>query len=329
MSTILARTEPATAGDGRRARVGFIVGPTGSGKTALALALAQRLGAEIVNCDSRQVYRGMDIGTAKPSADELRRVPHHLIDIRTPDRPLDAARFAALAREAIADIVSRARVPIVVGGSGLYLRALRGGIFDGPPASREVRDELGAIAAAHGVPFLHAELRAIDPDAAARIGPNDLYRIIRALEVHRLTGEPISRHQDRHGFANRRYDSLVVAVALDRELLYANIDHRFDAMMRAGFLEEVRALIAAGYSPEKPPLCTIGYKHLASAIAGAASLDDAVALAKRDTRRFAKRQLTWFRRESDIVWLAPGRALEEGARLFREFLEPGRQAASD
>ncbi|MGH7864557.1 MAG: tRNA (adenosine(37)-N6)-dimethylallyltransferase MiaA [Candidatus Binataceae bacterium] len=328
MSVTVARSAPVGSAHDARQRVGFIVGPTGSGKSALALALAERIGAEIVNCDSRQVYRGMDIGTAKPSADELRRVAHHLIDIRVPDDPLDAATFAALARKSIAEIVSRKRLPLVVGGSGLYLRALRGGLFAGPPASRELRDEFAAVAAEHGVPTLHQELGAVDPAAASRIGRNDLHRIIRALEVHQLTGEPISRLQVRHGFADSPYQSLVVAIALDRKELYTSIDRRFDAMMRAGFLDEVRTLLAAGYSPAKAPLCTIGYKHLASVIRGQMALDDAVALAKRDTRRFAKRQLTWFRRESDILWLEPGRALQQGARLFEDFFSTGASAAS-
>ncbi len=319
MSASIAPREPAEVRVACRARVGFIVGPTGSGKTRLALAVAERLGAEIINCDSRQVYVGMDIGTAKPSADDRRRIPHHLIDVSTPDRPLDVAGFARLARDAIAMVVARGRPPIVVGGSGLYLRALRAGIFNGPPASRVIRDELAAAAAEHGVAHLHEELRALDPEAAAHVGPNDLYRIIRALEVHRLTGEPMSRHQQRHGFADRPYETLTVAIALDREQLYANIDRRFDEMIRAGFLDEVRALLDAGYAPEKPPLCTIGYKHVAAVVRGEAALDDAVAAAKRETRRFAKRQLTWFGPESDIVWLEPERALEGSARLFAEF----------
>jgi tRNA dimethylallyltransferase len=319
MSASVANREPAEVRVACRTRVGFIVGPTGSGKTRLALAVAERLGAEIINCDSRQVYAGMDIGTAKPAADDRRRIPHHLVDVRAPDRPLDVAGFTRLARDAIAGVVARGRPPIVVGGSGLYLRALRAGIFTGPSASRVIRDELAAAAAEHGVAHLHEELRALDPEAAARIGPNDLYRIVRALEVHRLTGEPMSRHQLRHGFADRPYETLTVAIALDREQLYANIDRRFDEMMRAGFLDEVRALLDAGYAPERPPLSSIGYRHLAAVVRGEVALDDAVAAAKRDTRRFAKRQLTWFRRESDIVWLESARAFDDGARLFDEF----------
>ena len=198
-------------------RVGFIVGPTGAGKTAVALEVAAALDAEIVNCDSRQVYRGMDIGTAKPSLDERRRIPHHLIDVRAPDAPLDVAEFAHLARAAIAEVAARGRRVLIVGGSGLYLRVLRGGIFPGPPASWEIRAELVASAECHGIAHLHECLREIDPFAAARINPNDLRRIVRAIEVFRLTGTPISEHQRRHRFAAHEYESLTVGLTLSRE----------------------------------------------------------------------------------------------------------------
>src|ERR1700686_2575720 len=184
-------------------RVGFIVGPTGVGKSAAAMALAERLGAEIVNADSRQVYSGMDIGTAKPGGGDRRRVPHHLIDIRAIDEPLDVAEFLKLARAAIAEIAARGRNVMVVGGSGFYLRVLRGGIFAGPAAAPELRRELEALAAEHGVEYLHARLAEVDAPSAERIGHRDLCRIVRALEVFRLTGRPISAHQQGHRFAAR------------------------------------------------------------------------------------------------------------------------------
>ncbi len=302
-----------------RIRVGFIVGPTGAGKSALALEVAERLGAEIVNADSRQFYRGLDIGTAKPSAGERCRVPHHLIDVRTPDCPLDVAVFGALARSAIANIAARGRSPLVVGGSGLYLRVLRGGIFPGPPASPETRARLAEIAAARGVPYLHERLADVDPEAAARIGHNDLYRIVRALEVYEVTGEPISRHQRRHGFADAGYATLVVGIAPERKQLYDAIDRRFDAMIAAGFVDEVRGLLAQGCSPEAAPLKTIGYKQIAAFVRGETTLDQAIALAKRDSRRLAKRQLTWFRRDPEIQWLDPSRAAQQALELFGRF----------
>jgi tRNA dimethylallyltransferase len=300
-------------------RVGFIVGPTGSGKTALALELAERLGAEIVNADSRLVYRGLDIGTAKPSPSERRRVPHNLIDIRPPDDPLDVAEFAALARSAIAEITSRGRQVLVVGGSGLYLRVLRGGIFEGPPASRELRDSLAARAREVGVEGLHRELAAVDPKAARRIGVHDLYRITRALEVFELTGEPISAHQRRHAFARGDYESLALAIDVERKDLYENINRRFDDMMAAGFIDEVRDLLAAGYSPERPPLKTIGYEQIAAYLRGEIDRETAVARAKQESRRLAKRQLTWFRHEPNLIWLDPMRASVQAFELLEAF----------
>lgn len=305
-------------------RVGFIVGPTGTGKSTLALEIAERLGAEIVNADSRLLYRGMDIGTAKPSLEERRRVPHHLIDVRAPDQPLDVAGFRELARLAIAAIAARGRPPIVAGGSGLYLKVLRGGIFSGPPASPKIREELAAIAAERGIGHLHAQLREIDPQAAVRISPNDLYRIVRALEVFRLTGIPISRHQRRHGFDSAEYHILTVGLELPRERLYTSVERRFDAMVAAGMVEEVRALIAAGYRVDAPPLCTIGYRQIAAHLRGELPLETAISLAKRDTRRLARRQLTWFRSDPGIVWVDAEQGSEQALKLFENFFaQPG------
>jgi tRNA dimethylallyltransferase len=302
-----------------RTAVGFIVGPTGAGKSALAMEVAERLNCEIVNADSRQFYRGMDLGTAKPSAEDRARVSHHLIDVRQPDEALDVAEFAQLARAAIEEIAARGRNPLVVGGSGLYLRVIRGGIFRGPAASAEIRDRLAKVAAEQGVAHLHLRLRELDPEAANRIGRNDLYRIVRALEVFELTGETISAHQQRHRFADLGYDTLTVGVAVEREKLYAAIDARFDAMVAAGLVAEVRALAEAGYSPDRPPLSTIGYKQIAMYLRGEIAIDDAVARARQESRRLAKRQLTWFRREPEIVWLDPERGAQDALALFGKF----------
>jgi len=302
-----------------RTAVGFIVGPTGAGKSALAMEVAERLNCEIVNADSRQFYRGMDLGTAKPSAEDRARVPHHLIDVRQPDEALDVAEFAQLARDAIEGIAARGRNPLVVGGSGLYLRVIRGGIFPGPPASAEIRDRLAKVAAEQGVAHLHQRLRELDLEAANRIGVNDLYRIVRALEVFELTGETISAHQRRHRFADIGYDTLTVGVEVERPKLYASIDARFDAMVAGGLVAEVRTLIDAGYSPDQPPLSTIGYKQIAAYLRGEIALDDAVAQARQESRRLAKRQLTWFRREPDVVWLDPERGAHDALELFAKF----------
>jgi tRNA dimethylallyltransferase len=302
-----------------RIRVGFIVGPTGAGKSALAMTVAERLNCEIVNADSRQFYRGMDLGTAKPSADDRARLPHHLIDVREPGAPLDVAEFGRLARAAIDEIAARGGNPLIVGGSGLYLRVIRGGIFHGPAASVEIRGRLSRIAAERGVEYLHRQLREIDPEAANRIGVNDLYRIVRALEVFELTGETISAHQQRHRFTDIGYDTLTVGVEVERKKLYEAIDGRFDQMMAAGLVDEVRALLDAGNSPEKPPLSTIGYKQVAAYLRGEMALADAVAAAKQESRRLAKRQLTWFRREPEIIWLDAERGTDDALALFGKF----------
>jgi len=315
----LSVTEIRASARPARTAVGFIVGPTGAGKSALAMEVAERLNCEIVNADSRQFYRGMDLGTAKPSAEDRARVPHHLIDVRQPDEALDVAEFAQLARDAIVEIAARGRNPLVVGGSGLYLRVIRGGIFPGPPASAEIRDRLAKVAAEQGVAHLHQRLRELDPEAANRIGVNDLYRIVRALEVFELTGETISAHQRRHRFANIGYDTLTVGVEVERPKLYASIDARFDAMVAGGLVAEVRTLIDAGYSPDQPPLSTIGYKQIAAYLRGEIALDDAVAQARQESRRLAKRQLTWFRREPQIVWLDPERGAQDALAFFGKF----------
>ena len=319
-----------------RVRAGLIVGPTAAGKSSIALRIAERLGAEIVNADSRQIYRWMDIGTAKPGLDERRRVPHHLIDIRGPDEPLDVAEFAALARAAIMEVAGRGRPVLVVGGSGLYLRAIRGGIFAAPPASSEIRARLAGLAGRHGVGHLFARLCEIDTEAAAWIMPNDLKRIVRALEVYEQTGVPISEHQRRHLFNERPFETLTIGLTLPRERLYRTIERRFDAMVEAGLVDEVRMLLANGYEPKLPmaatcaqgddrlksvplPLSTIGYREIAGFLCGEISLAEAIVRAKRASRRLAKRQLTWFRADPEIVWLDAAYEADEALTLFQNF----------
>jgi tRNA dimethylallyltransferase len=317
------------AGDGggsgsSLARIGLVVGPTGAGKTEFALELAARLGAEIVNADSRQLYRGMDLGTAKPNAAARARVPHHLVDVRDPATPMDVAEFAALARAAIGEIAARGSPALVVGGSGLYLRVLREGIFAGPAAAPAYRAELAAFAAEHGVSALHARLAAVDAETARRVSVGDLGRIVRALEVFALSGVAISEHQRRHRAAGGGYPNLAVGLMVARERLYQRLDRRFDAMMEAGLVDEVRGLLAAGAPAGGVIGQTIGYREIAQHLAGQFDLATAVALAKRETRRLAKRQMTWFRREPGLVWLDPHDGLEEAYRSFSEFLHPHR-----
>ena len=286
-----------------RPRIVCIVGPTASGKSALALELAERLRAEIVSADSRQIYRDLDIGTAKPTAAERARVPHHCLDLVAPGEVFDAARFRDAARAAIADIVGRRRAALVVGGTGLYLRALLGGLCPAPPRSPALR----AALAAEDAPALHRRLRALDPAAAARIAPADARRIVRALEVALASGVPLSRWQVAHGFAERAYDALVIGLARPTAELDARIAVRARAMVDAGFLDEVRALHRRGLGPEAPGLSAVGYRELLACVEGRTDLETALAAMVRATRRFAKRQRTWFRREPAIVWHHPER----------------------
>jgi len=295
------------------ARLVLVVGPTASGKTALAIALAEALGGEIVNADSVQVYRGLDIGSCKPTPEERARVPHHLVDVLDPDDPCDAGRFVRLADDAIADIRARGRRPLVVGGTGLWFRALVHGLAPVPAVQPAVRERLRAELDRLGPEGLHARLRAIDAEAAARISPRDPQRITRALEVFEAAGQPLSALQAAHRFAERRYDALVLAVDWPREALYERIDRRVARMMAAGFLAEVDALLARGLSPDLRPLRSLGYAELLAHRRGAWPLDEAVARIAQGHRRYAKRQLTWFRGVPETVWLPPDDAGRERA----------------
>jgi tRNA dimethylallyltransferase len=305
-----------------------LMGPTASGKTALALAWAEKYGGEIVSVDSAQVYRGLDLGAAKPSADELARVPHHLIDVREPWQRYSAAEFAADARAAIDGIVARGKLPILAGGTGLYFQALLQGLSPMPEADADTRAGIEAEAAAQGWPALHAQLARIDPAAAGRIHPSDPQRIQRALEVYRLSGKPISQWQ-RDGRAGSPLPLRVLKLAIapgDRALLHQRIEARFDAMLRAGLLDEVRRLRAMPGLRDHPrpldlpALRAVGYRqaweHLAGATSAAGFRDQAIFA----TRQLAKRQLTWLRGQLDLRWFDPGRGLAElqaALALFR------------
>jgi tRNA dimethylallyltransferase len=298
-----------------------IAGPTASGKSALSLDVAERFGGEIVNADSRQIYRYMDIGTAKPSAEERLRAPHHLFDVATPDERFDAARYRDLARPALSAIAARGRLPIVVGGTGLYIRALTSGLFAAPPACERLRRSLERLE--DRIPgTLHRWCRRLDRPVAERVHPNDHVRLIRALEVTLTTGERISDQQRRHGFADRIGTVLYLIVDPGVEELKRRIRTRSAGLFARGLVEEVRGLWERGYGPKLPPLRSIGYLEAGRVLSGETSLAQAVEDVVRATERFAKRQRTWFRGESDAVRIPPdegrGRIFEEIERFLEE-----------
>jgi tRNA dimethylallyltransferase len=289
--------------NGEKAKLVIILGPTSSGKTELAVRLAERFDGEIVNADSMQVYRGMDIGTAKPSAELRRRIPHHLIDIVDPADDFSASDFRREAAQAIADIHGRGRRVFVVGGTGLYIKALLKGLVDSPSGAATIRHELQETARTAGSGELLHRLAEVDPETASRLHPNDQVRIIRALEVYLQTGRPISGFRREHEFTGDYYDYLKIGIVVERGELYRRIEERVDRMMAEGFLTEVRGLLARGFTAALKPFRAIGYKELCAYLAGAYPIEEAVRLIKRDTRRYAKRQFTWFKQENEIYWV--------------------------
>jgi tRNA dimethylallyltransferase len=279
-----------------------IVGPTASGKSALALEVASLWGGEIVSCDSLQVYRGLDIGSAKPTAEERARVRHHLIDIRDPDEDFSAADYARLARAAAEDIRDRGRLPIVVGGTGLYLRALLVGLFEGPSRNDALRHRLEKMAERFGNARLHRKLAHIDPVAAGRIHATDRLRIVRALEVFAATGRPMSAQQKEGLQPLQGFTTLVVGLDPGREELAKRIEVRTGEMFERGLLREARGLLDKGYSSELRPLQAIGYRQAFDVVAGRLSEDEARRQVITETLQYAKRQRTWFKHQTDAVW---------------------------
>jgi tRNA dimethylallyltransferase len=278
----------------------FIVGPTAVGKTTLSLAIANRFDGEIISGDSMQVYRGMDIGTAKASAEEMAQIPHHLINIRNPEDAFTVSDFQQLASEAISDIHARGKLPIVVGGTGLYVESLCYQFQFGEGAPDEaMRANLQARLDSEGNEALYAELKQIDENAAAKIHPNDSRRIIRALEVWYKTGTKISEASVRKESA---YDPIWIGLTMNRALLYARIEERIDLMLAAGLVDEVKRIISLDIPSQSTSLQAIGYKELIKWLEGEYDYERAVELLKRDTRHFAKRQLSWFRRMPEIQW---------------------------
>lgn len=279
-----------------------IVGPTASGKSSLALRIARARGGEIVSCDSLQVYRGLDIGSAKATLAERRDVRHHLIDVVDPGDAFSAAEYARLARSAIADITARARLPIVAGGTGLYLKALLEGLFDGPARDEGRRRRFESLATRFGDRRLHRLLRKLDPDAAERIEPADRVRIVRALEVYWATGRPITEHHSAGAEPLQGHRIFLLGLDPDRESLRCVVEQRTRAMLDAGLVDEVRHLLDGGLPAAARPLQAIGYREALAVVKGKTTLEQAEQAIVTATMRFAKRQMTWFRHQAEVTW---------------------------
>ncbi len=301
-----------------------ITGPTASGKTALGVALARRLGGEVVSADSMQIYRGMDIGTAKPTPEEMQGVPHHMIDIADPAENYSVSRYAKEAAACVDDILARGKLPVVVGGTGLYIDSLIAGrTFADGTADTALRQELSERYDEIGGEGLLGELRKVDPERAAKLHPADKKRIVRAMEVYILTGRTITQHDAETRAVPPRYDAAKIALDFAvRQDLYDRIDRRVDIMVQQGLFDEVRALLAAGVPADCTAMQAIGYKEAVAAVQGKAAPQDAVAAIQLASRRYAKRQLTWLRRDQDLFWLRHEKTpdMDRACRLSTQFL---------
>jgi tRNA dimethylallyltransferase len=287
-----------------------VVGPTATGKTALAVELAERLGGEVIGADSVQIYRAFDVGSGKPTAEELRRAPHHLVSILDPMDHVDAASWAERASRAVDEVRARGRVPIVCGGTFLWIKALLFGLAEAPAASAEVRERHRTLAMADGRPALHQRLRAVDPDSAGRLHPNDLVRVSRALEVFELTGRPLSVWQKEHAFAQVRHRARLVAIPSDGAALTERIRARVHGWLSEGWVDEVERLLTEGYG-EARAMGSVGYAQVRAMLAGALPPGELETAIVRATRVFARRQRTWLN-HADVVWLGEGRPSSRG-----------------
>jgi len=288
-----------------KAKVVIIAGPTASGKSVLAAELAMAFNGEVVSADSMQVYKYMDIGTAKPSRETLESVPHHLIDVVEPDSDYTAASFRKDAIRKIMEIHERGRSAFIAGGTGLYIRALTKGLFEGPAADESLRRSLRREAGERGAEHLYRRLSEVDPKSAASIHPNNIVRMIRALEVYETTGRPISEFHREHGFRENPFDAVMVGLTKERALLYEDIEKRVDRMMADGLPDETERLLNMGYGPHLKPMRALGYREMTGYLNGEFDLDEAVGLLKKNTRHYAKRQMTWFRNDPGIIWFSP------------------------
>jgi tRNA dimethylallyltransferase len=299
-------------------KIVIVAGPTASGKTEIGIKLAEVFRGEIVSADSVQIYRRMDVGSAKPSAADMARAVHHMVDIRDPDEDFSAGDYVREARKCIGEIIGRGRLPIIVGGTGLYIRCLIGGMLDSSKADTQLRLRLlKEEEKAKGALF--KRLVEVDPETARHISAGNIYRIARALEIFELTGRKMSALQQEHAFQDRHYSYIFFGLAPARSRLYEQIDQRVDNMIKSGLIEEVTRLQKLGYSADLKSMSSLGYRHIGMALTGAMDVGEATRLMKRDTRRYAKRQLTWFRSEPDIVWCDPDE-IERIRLMVNDFL---------
>ena len=285
-----------------KTQVVAIGGPTASGKSSLAMALGGLVSVELLNFDSMQIYREMDIGTAKPGKEDRETVPHHLLDLRDPDELFSVGQYTPLFREMVEDVASRGRLPVAVGGTGLYLRGALGGLFEGPQRDDDLREVLKSLER-DDPGILYRMLEEKDPETASRNKPRDMVRIVRALEVYELTGMSISELHRDHSFRDRPFDAVIYCLNPERATLYRWVEERVDRMMEVGLLAEVRGLRGRGYGRNLASMKALGYRELLAYLDGETSLDEAVELIKRNTRRYAKRQVTWFKGEEGVRWL--------------------------
>ena len=306
MAEALERVQP---------RLVILLGPTGAGKSGLAIELAEAFGGEILNADSMQVYRYMNIGTAKPTPEDRQRTKPHLIDLVTPDQPFHAGFYRTLGRKTVDSLHGKGTPTFVVGGTGLYIKALTQGLFTSPKINSTVRERLKQEAGQKGKEFVYQRLREVDPKAAARIHPQDIFRTIRALEVFESTGVQISFLQEQHRFGDRPYLTLKIGLEMDRDKLYRRIEERVDRMIERGFLQEVEGLLEMGYGQGLKPMQGLGYKQMVKFLSNELGWDEAANLMKRETRHYAKRQWTWFKADREVIWRD---ASTDRAKIFEE-----------
>jgi tRNA dimethylallyltransferase len=288
-----------------RPKIIIIAGPTASGKSSLAVNLALYFGGEIISSDSMQVYRGMDVGTAKLSIQERKGVAHHMIDVVDPDEDFNAALYRSLAEPIVKDIVQRKKLCFVVGGTGLYIKVLLGGLLKCPSVNQRFRNELIYECEDMGSSFLHEKLKALDPVSALKIHPNDRTRVIRAMEVVHLTDQALSSLILQHDFKDRSFQSLKICIYMDRDLLYKRINERCVSMIKSGLFEETQTLLKKGYSSDLRSMNSLGYRHAVKYLNDECGLEETILQLQRDTRRYAKRQLTWFKADPEMVWAKP------------------------